>query len=1160
MRDYLVLGAMEVSQNGVPVSLGSPKQRAVLAVLLLARGRVVSTDRLVDAVWGQSPPPAALTSLQAYISNLRRALRGGSAEPSPIQRVNPGYRLDVTGDRFDLSEFADHAHRSRHATETHDWAGALASSQAALSLWRGPLLAEFADEEWVAVEAAAVAETLNAVHDQHVSALLAHGDTAGALAEITTLRTDDPLRDRGVWLHMIALHRAGRTTEALDVHANHVRALGEELGLDPGVELRELHAAILRHDPAIAAWPRTPNWAGAVTVEAPAAPEEQPEPASADGEPSDGESRLRPLVGRADECALLAAHFAGQTGSRWVVFGGPAGIGKTRLAEEAARFAAAAGNRVIWVRCPDAEGVPAWWPMRQLCRALDVSAEEMLSVPAGSDADTARFVIYERLQHLVEDTADDGPLTVVVDDAQWADAMSLGFLSYLTGVLREAPVSVVVTLREHEGSAEVNRLRAALSRADALTIDVPALASSEVATLVRQIADEDMTAAEAQTLATRTGGNPLFVSEYARLPAEQRLGQVTPSAVRSVLDRRLSALEPGVLEVVAHAAVLGDVVDVPTLAEVMGRDVESVVDCLDEATDEQIMVSAPMRGGTAFAHALLREEALTTIRPLRRARIHARAADVVGRLGNPDAATRRAAHLLAAVGVVEPRVVVAACRSAADHATTLWDSENAAHWLKAALATYEAMPPAEQLVAERDSLLIDLLDALSRAGHAQSVLSHVETRLSEAVRHGSTATVGRLASSLVRSGGCWPWMAPWGGPGRMHAVLATAEAAVADDPSSTARVQAALAIGHCYHHDPDVPAGLLRRAQETAVAVGDPDLIADVLLARLITYSGVADHVDESLRVAARLEDLEHRQAPVDQVIADSVLTMALISLGDVEATEARLRRGIIGSERLKLPILRAQLRWMELTLAVWRGQFELATDHFQIAVTVHQQTELYVAGSGAIAMMALAAEQGLLDDAVDSGDVDPLTWARSMAAEFSDNDVAMLLSAGVAAIAGRVGDTELATTMVDVWLADERPMVWTSLAQAVLLGHVVADLELTRYAQRFIDYLMPFAHMVATVGQVGCVGPVGLAIAELLMLQGDAERAGTILDDVAVLAARAGGVPAAVRCRLLRALQLPAGHARQDELREVERAARRLGLVQVAERAGLACEQTGAG
>lgn len=1151
MREYLVLGTLEVRHDDAALDLGSPKQRAVLAVLVLARGAVVSTDRLIDAVWGSAPPSAALTSLQAYISNLRRALRDDGA-PSPIERVGPGYRLDIARDRVDLLEFISHAHAARHAADESRWADSLTESHAALQLWRGGLLAEFGDADWVAVESAALAETRYAVRDAHITALLAAGDTGRALSEIAALRADEPLRDRGTWLHMVALYRAGRTTEALEVYSAHVRILDAELGLDPGRALGDLQAAILRHDPAIAAWPRAPHWDGAATVHV----------ASVPTEISDTQQVPRPdtghaLIGRVAECARIARLFASDTrdpgaapAARWLSLRGPAGIGKTRLAEEAASIAESVGEQVIWVRCPDADGIPAWWPMRQLCRALGVDPADVLSVPPGADADTARFVVYERLQQLIEAAAEQTPLTLIVDDVQWADAMSLGFLAYVPGVLRDMRFCLIATIREEESNRATARLEAAFARADGEVLVVPSLAEKEVARLVRQITDEDLGEREVHALAVRTGGNPLFVSEYARLAGDQRSADALPSVVRSVLDRRLDALEPAVREVIAHAAVIGDEIDIDMLAEAMDRDITTVADCLDEAVDERILITSPVRGGTVFAHALLREEAQATIRPLRRARIHARIADVVVRRGVPDAAARRAAHLLHAVAVTDPRDIVAACREAADVSTAQWDSGNAAHWLTSALQVYEAMPPAEQDIAERDTLLVDLLDALSRAGRAQSVLETVESRLHDAVRTASTETLGRLASVLLRSGGGWPWMAPWSDPGGLHAVLLAAERAVADDPASRARVLAALAIGHCYHPDAAVPAGHLRRAEALAADLDDPDLTADVVLARLITYSGVASHVGESLALGKRLLDLEHRQAPVDRVIADSVLTMAAMAAGDVAATETHLRRGILGSERLKLPILRAQLRWMEVTLAVWRGEFDVAREHFRTAVTVHEETELYVAGSGAIAMMALATEQGLLDDVVDTGDVDPINWARAMTEDFGGNQVAMLLCSGVAVAAGRAGDRDLAATMIDIWLNDRRPMVWTSLAQAVLLAHVVADLEMNSYATRFIDQLMPFRSMIATVGQVGCVGPVGLALAELLLLTGRRTEAGPIVAEVAALAMRTGGAPTALRCRLLDVRLHPDVTGRDAELADIERAALDLGLNQVADRA----------
>src|SRR5690606_29513549 len=160
----------------------------------------------------------------------------------------------------------------------------------------------------------------------------------------------------------------------------------------------------------------------------------------------------------------------------------------------------------------------------------------------------------------------------------------------------------------------------------------------------------------------------------------------------------------------------------------------------------------------------------------------------------------------------------------------------------------------------------------------------------------------------------------------------------------------ALAVGHCYHPDPGLAADLLDRAERLAEQTGDPDVLADVLIGRLITYSGVAPLSPQTLDWVRRLNMLRHTRSREDAVIAHSVATMPALNLGDVAATRAHVQAGIAGSEELKLPVLRAQLRWMEAVLAMWVGDFAEAERHHAIAAHVHEQTELYEAGSGLLA------------------------------------------------------------------------------------------------------------------------------------------------------------------------------------------------------------------
>ena len=197
-----------------------------------------------------------------------------------------------------------------------------------------------------------------------------------------------------------------------------------------------------------------------------------------------------------------------------------------------------------------------------------------------------------------------------------------------------------------------------------------------------------------------------------------------------------------------------------------------------------------------------------------------------------------------------------------------------------------------------------------------------------AVRAGRTTTSGRVASALLRASGGWPWLAPGEDPGDLLVLLERSADVAAEDAAAGARVLAALAVGHCYNPDPDVPAAHLERAQRLAESTGDPDVLADVLMGWLITYSGVATASERTLSWSQRLNAMRHSRFREDRVISSSVCTMALMNLGDVDATARSLAVGIEGSEALRLPVLRAQLRWMEAVLAVWRGDFAEADRH----------------------------------------------------------------------------------------------------------------------------------------------------------------------------------------------------------------------------------------
>ena len=1094
---YRLLGPLTVIRDdgaeSRAVDLGTPKQRAVLALLLLNRGRVVSTDRLIDAVWGSEAPAGVLAGLQAYVSNLRRLLRDGPGAPPPILRRAPGYVIEVPAEQVDVAAFADAALAARAAIGSEAWSDAAAHAERALKGWGGELLEDLAGQPWLATETGGLVELRTECREALITAQLALGSVTPAVAGARALHDEHPLRDRAAWLHVMALHRAGRSSEALDALRVHVRRLDDELGLEPGAELRDLQVAVLRHDPALAAWPRSPGWTGATPLESP------PEPVDPEEVAASREAATTPLVGRDRELEVIDAALADVRGGqvRWLLLTGEAGIGKTSLAEEAMTRVRAVGGREAWARCPEDEGTPAWWPVRQLVRALGADPDAVLLPSSGADVDAARFAVQERVAALLQDAARPGaPLGVVVDDVQWADPASAWWLAFLIGTLRRVPVLFVLTLRDGEDPTRVGPVLAALARTDGRReLAVGPLAPAAVAELAGQIAGTPLDEQEADALSARTGGNALFVAEYARLSPDQRRRGDLPRAVRAVVGRRLEALDAEVLEVLRAAAVIGDEVDVALLSATLGLGADELADALDAAADEHVIVTTPDAGGYAFAHGLIRDEILAGLPASRRQRLHGRVAAVLESDPQGDRVGRRARHLVAALPFANPAVVLEACRSAARAAEDRWTSDEAADWWGAGLQAFDLLPDAAGRAGDRDDLLVARIAALARAGRRQTVLSFLDGALLAAVQAGRTATVGRLAASLLRVSGGWPWSAA-GGP-HLAPLLARLDGIVgfvAADPVAHVRVLAASAVGHCVGPDTTPAERLSAEAIERAEALGDPDALADALLGRLVAYAGVVTHSRETIALAERLIAMRHREHRVDAVVARSVASMSHLQLADTAAVASVVREAIAESERLRLEIPRLQLRWTEGTYAAWRGDTTTAAERYALAGRVQAQSEMHYPGSYAIARLGLRREvEGLAGaDLTDAPERD--AWE--------------------AAVAAAEGDHGRAAAKARAWLDDLGPFVWSTLGHLALVAEAVADIGLDDEAPRVLDLLAPYAGGLATIGQSGVVGAVDLHAGRLHAVLGNTDRARELLQAALAMSEREGGAPTARRCR----------------------------------------------
>jgi DNA-binding SARP family transcriptional activator len=247
MLEFRLLGPLDVLADGRSISLGGPRQRATLAILLLHANRVVSVDRLADDLYAGAPPVTAVTQVQRQISDLRKALGAGTA----IETRPPGYLIRVGDGQLDLRRFERLAEEGRHALDRADAGAAAELLREALALWRGAPLADLAYEAFAQVPVARLEEIRLAALEERLEAELALGRHAQLIGDLEQLIVEHPLRERFRAQLMLALYRAGRQAEALDVYRTTRGELVGELGIEPAPWLGQLERAILAHDPSL---------------------------------------------------------------------------------------------------------------------------------------------------------------------------------------------------------------------------------------------------------------------------------------------------------------------------------------------------------------------------------------------------------------------------------------------------------------------------------------------------------------------------------------------------------------------------------------------------------------------------------------------------------------------------------------------------------------------------------------------------------------------------------------------------------------------------------------------------------------------------------------------------------------------------------------------
>jgi WD40 repeat protein/DNA-binding SARP family transcriptional activator len=491
---FLVLGPLEVEADDGPVALGGPKERLLLALLLTRPNQVVSVEALIEGLWRDRPPPTAAKTLQSHVLRVRRALEPGrprGAAGEVLVTREPGYLLRVSPGELDTAQFEALTARARRALVDGQATAAAASLQQALELWRGQAFGEFLDCDLAAAEAGRLGELRLVAVEDRVDTDLRLGRHRELVAELEGLAREHPLRER-LWVQlMLALYRSGRQADALLAYQRARSVLVEELGIDPGAELRQLHTAVLAQDPGLD-----------LPVPAAASPaRELPEALHPAGPP---------FVGRVAELAWLQAAWTraarGEGGAVFVA--GAKGIGKTRLAAEFARQVHDLGGWVLYSRST-------------------VTSQDPLQ-PLTSRTDSAALL--------------------VVDDLHLGDAAALERLADLAVATAGRRLLLLGLYRDDTGVAtEVTDLVQRQDRTGASLRWLGPLEPDEVAQVLALYGNERAARSAADEVRKRTGGVPVLVHQAAgdwaqnrtsdRLEETARRAETTRSTLRTVQSK-----------------------------------------------------------------------------------------------------------------------------------------------------------------------------------------------------------------------------------------------------------------------------------------------------------------------------------------------------------------------------------------------------------------------------------------------------------------------------------------------------------------------------------------------------------------------------------------------------------------------------------------------
>ena len=1090
---FRILGPLEVSHDDHVVGPGQPKQRLVLAMLLLSPNRFVPADRLVDELWPDCLPAAPTASLRTQVSRLRKSLAPLGTDP--IASLAGGYSITVHGGELDSWVFEHLVADARRSMAAECASIAAKQFEAALALWRGPPLAEFLFAEFAQPEIARLEEMRIGAIEDHVECRLVLGQHRELVGDLEALVREHPLRER-LWASlMLSMYRSGRHAEALDAYQDLRRSLGGRLGIEPGETLKQLEEAILLGRGDL-------DWSPSARA-------------------STSESRrvgTFPFVGRHAEWATLEGAWEGaQRGiPSAVMVAGEPGIGKSRLLREFASHVSSRGAVVLHGRADEHLAMPYQCVAEALrCHCADREAmqraaerfgTELVQVfpelsskeashggPGIGDDDDNRYRIYETVLDLVASISRDAPVLLVLDDLHWAASGDVSVVRHLLRSQRTIPFLLLAAHRPLE-TALNSPLAATLAdlRSNPLVrrLTLSGLDVSEVGEMLEAMKGFALNSEEtyvAEVIQSRTTGNAFFVTELIRTVTElggwpsSGVGRIAteaiPTGVSEVIDRRLAALPATAREVLRLAAVAAPHFTLPLLERAVEEGgAEDVLDAVELACGAHLLVERDDHGGGyEFAHGIVADCIYAGLSRPRRAGLHRRIGEVLEQLPHRGGlgVSRLLYHFDSAAGTGCDGKAASYALVAAREALAQ------AGWEEAVILADVGLN-----ALEREESLDRLLqcDLLTLVAHGRSRMG-----LADGARQACFAAAAiaralgdgrRLAAAALH----YEFDPSSGAPAQFEEGCGLInEALRADiDDDLRARLVARLARHRATGGGEGPRAEEIgRRAYELARATGQVQAIVEAIDTQLITLMG-SPRLSDRIALADQL--LAYSDGPGVRSRGYGARASARISAGDIEGWMA----DNAACERLAVEGRNVDRRFVAM---LWRGTSAMLDGRFDDADALTREAlsliPSRIATVGPRRGFVLAYERGSLR-----------AFKNTLMASFEthrDDPSGPALWGAVALCHAELGEFSEARSLLETLAADDFsriPCEQSSPGPLAWLAEACALVEDPITSSRLYELLVPYRGQLAVVGCLACLGSTDRYLGMLAATRGHFEAA----------------------------------------------------------------------